>query len=84
MSDGVLIAFLSLIGTIVGSGAGILVANKLTSFRLDQLEKKIDKYADTQDEIKERLVKVEESTKSAHKRLDGMLKQLNINDERRD
>ena len=33
----------SLIGTLVGSLAGILIANKLTNFRLEQLEKKIDK-----------------------------------------
>ena len=84
MSDGVLIALLSLVGTIVGSFAGILVANKLTNFRLEQLEKKLDKYADRQDAINERLVKVEESVKSAHHRIDDIFKQLNLKDSRRD
>lgn len=82
MNDGVIIAFMSLVGTIIGSGAGILVANKLTNFRIEQLEKKLDKYADTQDAIKERLVKVEESSKSAHKRIDGIVKQLDIHERR--
>lgn len=82
MSDEFLIALFSLIGTLVGSGGGILVSNKLINYRLDQLEKKLDKNGDKQDEIKERLVKVEESSKSAHKRLDGLFAQLNIKEKR--
>ena len=82
MNDEVLIALLSLIGTVVGSFAGILVANKLSNYRIEQLEKKLDKYADTQDAIKERLVKVEESTKSAHHRLDDIVDQLKIHERR--
>lgn len=78
MSD----ALYSLIGTIIGSAAGILVSNKLTAWRLEQLEKKIDKYADAQDDIKMRLVRVEESTKSAHHRLDDIVDQLNIHERR--
>ena len=45
------IAFLSLIGTIVGSFSGILIANKLSNYRIEPLEKKLDKYADKQDEM---------------------------------
>ena len=41
----------SMIGTIIGSLAGILIANKLTNYRIEQLEKKLDKYADRQDEM---------------------------------
>lgn len=84
MSDGVLIALLSLVGTVVGSFAGILVANKLSNYRIEQLEKKLDKYADRQDASNERLVKVEESVKSAHHRIDDIFKQLNLKDSRRD
>ncbi len=82
MSDAVLIALLSLVGTIIGSFAGILVANKLSNYRIEQLEKKLDKYADTQDDLRIRMVKVEESTKSAHKRLDDITDQLNIHERR--
>lgn len=84
MSDGVLIALLSLVGTVIGSFAGILVANKLSNYRIEQLEKKLDKYADRQEEYQERLVKVEESAKSAHHRIDDIFKQLNLKDSRRD
>ena len=84
MSDGVLIALLSLVGTVIGSFAGILVANKLSNYRIEQLEKKLDKYADRQEEYQERQVKVEESAKSAHHRIDDIFKQLNLKDSRRD
>ena len=75
-------AWFSLIGTIIGSLSGILVANKLTNFRLEQLEKKLDKYADNQENFRERLVKVEESSKSAHHRIDDIVDQLNIHERR--
>lgn len=84
MSDIVLVALISLIGTLVGSFAGILVANKLTNYRIEQLEKKFDKYADNQDEIKERLTIVEQSAKSAHHRLDDITSQLKITEHRKE
>jgi len=83
MTENITIALLSLVGTIIGSFAGILVANKLVNYRIEQLEKKLDKYADNQDALKERLVKVEESSKSAHKRLDNLFEQLQITERKR-
>lgn len=83
MDKEVLIALLSLLGTIIGAGGGVIISNKLINYRLDQIEKKLDKNTDTQDEIKERLVKVEESSKSDHHRLDDIVDQLKIH-ERRD
>lgn len=78
------VAMISLVGTIIGSITGVLVSNKLTTFRIEQLEKKIDKYSNNVDEIKERLVIVEQSTKSAHHRLDGLFTQLQVNERRND
>lgn len=72
----------SLVGTIIGSVTGILVSNKLTTYRIEQLEKKLDRYADNVDEMRERLVKVESSASSAHKRLDDITRQLNITERR--
>ena len=83
MTENITIALLSLVGTVIGSFAGILVANKLVNYRIEQLEKKLDKYADNQDALKERLVKVEESSKSAHKRLDNLFDQLDITERKR-
>ena len=79
MSEGIWVALLALIGTLVGSGSGVL----LIKYRIEQLEKKLDRYADHQEQIKERLVVVEQSTKSAHHRIDDVVQQLNIH-ERRD
>lgn len=38
------IAALTLIGTLVGTFGGILVANKLSCYRIEQLEKKVDRH----------------------------------------
>lgn len=44
MSDVVLVGLMSLVGTLIGSLAGILAANKLTNYRIEQLEKKVEKH----------------------------------------
>ena len=40
----IIVAILSLIGTLVGTLGGILAANKLTLYRIEQLEKKVEKH----------------------------------------
>lgn len=57
---------LPLLGTFLGSVVSILVSNKMTTYRLEQLEKKVDKH----NHLVERMVKAEASTASAHRRLD--------------
>jgi cell division protein FtsB len=84
MDSELIIAILSCIGTILGSITGILVSNRLSNYRIEQLEKKIDKYATSQDDLKERLVIVEQSTKSAHHRLDDIAEQLKITEHRKE
>ncbi len=44
MNETILVAVMSLVGTLVGSICGILAANKLTNYRIEQLEKKVDKH----------------------------------------
>ncbi len=44
MESTVVVALISLIGTLVGSMSGILVSSKLTNYRIEQLEKKVDKH----------------------------------------
>ena len=41
MNDTILVALLSLVGTLVGSFSGIIAANKLVNYRLQQLEQKV-------------------------------------------
>jgi hypothetical protein len=40
----VIVGILSLLGTLIGSITGIMTANKLTIYRIEQLEKKVDKH----------------------------------------
>ena len=44
MSEVIIVAVLSLVGTLVGSLAGIMTANKLVVYRIEQLEKKVEKH----------------------------------------
>ena len=56
MSDTIIVAVISLIGTLGGSLGGILVANKLTNYRVEQLEKKVEKH----NNVIERVYKLEQ------------------------
>lgn len=40
----IIVAVLSLVGTLAGSLGGILTANKMTNYRIQQLEKKVEKH----------------------------------------
>lgn len=44
MTEVIIVAILSLIGTLVGTFGGIVTANKLTTYRIEQLEKKVEKH----------------------------------------
>ena len=63
------VAICSLVGTLVGSLAGIMTANRLTNYRIEQLEEKVKKH----NNLVERMIIVEQSTKSAHHRIDGLI-----------
>lgn len=68
MDSTVIVALLSLVGTIVGSLGGILVASKLTNYRLEQLEKKVDKH----NNFAARMPVIEEQIKVINHRLDDL------------
>lgn len=44
MNEAIFVAVLSLLGTLGGSLFGILAANKLTNYRISQLEDKVSKH----------------------------------------
>ena len=44
MSDVVIVALVGAFGSLLGSLFGVLASNKLTAYRLEQLEKKVDKH----------------------------------------
>lgn len=44
MTDTVVVGLLSVAGTLVGTFGGIITSNKLTVYRIEQLEKKVEKH----------------------------------------
>lgn len=44
MNDVVIVAIISLIGTLGGTFGGILTSTKLTNYRIEQLESKVEKH----------------------------------------
>lgn len=57
MNDVIIVAVISLIGTLGGSLAGVLTANKLTNYRIGQLEQKVEKH----NSVIERVYKLEQA-----------------------
>ena len=55
MSETVIVAILSLVGTLIGSLGGILAANKLTNYRIKKLEEKVEKH----NQVVERVYRLE-------------------------
>ena len=58
MDDTVVVAIISLVGTLAGTFGGIMTSNRLTGYRIEQLEKKMEKY----NNLIERTFKLEENT----------------------
>ena len=65
MNAEIVIALLSLAGTLIGSLSGVLAANRLTNYRIQELEKKVEKH----NTMVERTFRVEEMMKVANNRL---------------
>ncbi len=75
MSEGLLVALLSLVGTLAGAFGGILVANRLVNYRIAQLEGKVDKHNSMIDRMycaEKRLDLVDEKLKVANHRIDDL------------
>lgn len=44
MTEVIIVAILSLFGTLIGTFGGIVTANRLTNYRIEQLEKKVERH----------------------------------------
>lgn len=73
MTTEIITALLALLGTLIGTLGGILTAGKLSNYRIEQLEKKVEKH----NNIVERVFAVENSVKSAHHRIDELREEMN-------
>lgn len=66
MSDSIIVGVLSLIGTLGGSFLGIIQANKLSNYRISQLEDKVSKHNNLIDrmyKIESRVTLIEDEMK---------------------
>ena len=66
MTSEIIVALLALCGTLIGSVTGILTANKLTVYRISELEKKVERH----NQIIERVTLLERDNTTQWKRLD--------------
>ena len=65
MSDAVMVALIGLAGSGAGAFGGILVSSKLTQYRLEQLEKKVEIH----NGVIDRVYKLEERTELQEEKL---------------
>lgn len=72
LGNDVIVAAISLIGTLGGSFGGIMTANKLTNYRIQELEKKVDKH----NNFAGRIPVIEEQIKVANHRIDDLEKEV--------
>lgn len=72
MPSEIMVALMSLLGTCVGSLGGILTASRLSNYRIEQLEKKVEKHNHVIErvyELERRDAVVEEEIKVANHRI---------------
>ncbi len=74
MNNDIIVAMLALIGTLAGTFGGILTSSKLTSYKIEQLEKKVDKH----NSFAERIPIIEEKIKVVNHRIDDLEKERGI------
>ncbi len=72
MSDPIIVALIGLAGSCIGSVIGIVASSRLTQYRIEQLEKKVDKH----NNIIERTFQLEKEVELMGARLEGAEKLL--------
>ena len=75
MPSEIVVALLSMLGTAIGSVSGVMAANKLTNYRIEQLEKKVDKHNTVIErtfKLEENQAVMEEQIKVANHRIDDL------------
>ena len=72
MDSTIIVGIFSFAASVIGTFGGILVSSRLTNYRIEQLEEKVGKH----NNLIERMYKVEDSTKSAHRRIDELKEEL--------
>lgn len=65
MSEVVIVAIISLAGTLIGTFGGIMASSKLTIYRIEQLEEKVEKH----NNLVERVYRLEDNDKLLDQRI---------------
>lgn len=68
MNSEIMVALLALVGTLAGTFGGILTSSKLTAYRIQQLEEKVDRH----NQFAERIPIIEEKIKVINHRLNDL------------
>ncbi len=68
MSDAIIVAVLSLVGTAIGSVVSVLTANRLTNYKIDELKKTVEKH----NSLIDRTYRLEESVTLVNEKLDTL------------
>ena len=72
MSKEIVIALLSLVGTVIGSGLGVIASSRLTNYRIQQLEKKVEKH----NSVVERMAVAEKEIRVANHRIEDLERKM--------
>lgn len=75
MTTEVIVSVISLFGTLVGSLGGIYVSNRMSNYRIEQLEKKVEKHNNLIERtyaIEQHNAVVDEEIKVANHRIDDL------------
>lgn len=75
MSETIIVAMLSLLGSLGGTIGGIALNSKLSNYRIEQLEKKVDKHNNLIERMfraEEAITVLDEKMKVANHRIDDL------------
>lgn len=68
MTTEIIVSLITLLGSALGTFSGIAINTKLTNYRIEQLEKKVDKH----NSVVERMALAENNIKVANHRIDDL------------
>ncbi len=72
MDSNIVSALIALAGSLLGTLSGIVVSNRLTMYRIEQLEKKVDKH----NNVLERVSLMEQNEKMVWQRMDELKEEI--------
>lgn len=81
MDTEIIVAIIAAAGGLLGSLVGVIASSKLTTYRIEQLEKKVDKHNNLVErtyKLEERIEVHEEKIKVANHRIEDLEKPKNV------